>query len=107
MPTERSVPAGESNFNINPGGHRLQVTAYTHSLKITGIAYVGLPTRTTSRRPSDILFYYPEDFLKLAEVRVTDRNLNKIIDEPPYIIINMRQVDAIHAEDIDADGSRR
>lgn len=107
MPTDRSVPPEETNFMVNPGGHRLQVTAYTHSLKITGTAHMGLPTRTTSQRPSDILFYYPEDYLKLADARVTDRNMNKIIDEPPYIIINMRQVDAIHAEEIDDANPRR
>lgn len=94
------VPA-EYNFKVDVSGRRLRVTAYIDKLKLTGIAYVGVPSRTTSRRPSDILFYYPERHLKLAEVRIFDRDSGKIIDEPPFIIINVERVDAVYAEELD------
>lgn len=77
------------------------VTAYSGPLKYTGVAHVGIPTRTTSRRPSDILFFYTEQNLKLADVRVYDRGLDRIIDEPPYIILNISRIDAMYAVEMD------
>lgn len=90
-----------SEYKISINSRRLQVTAYCGQLKFTGIAYVGIPSRTTSRRPSDILFYYTEKNLKLADVRVYDRTLDRIVDEPPFIVLNIDRIDAIYAEDIE------
>ncbi len=96
--TDEQQPEG---YGISANSRRLQVTAYCGDLKFTGIAFVGLPTRTTSRRPSDILYNYTEKNLKLADVRVYDRHLDRIIDEPPFIVLNIDRIDAIHAEDIE------
>lgn len=91
----------DREFRIATGGRRLQVTAYCGQLKFTGIAHVGIPSRTTSRRPSDILFFYAEKNLKLADVRIFDRGLDRIVDEPPFVILNISRMDAIYAEEME------
>ncbi len=88
-------------FRSDSGKLHFQATIYINTLKIVGEVALTMDTRSTSRRASDFLRHFPSDYMTLSHVKIFDRDLNAVIDEPDYIIVNVKKLDAIYARELD------
>jgi hypothetical protein len=86
-------------FAVDTGSMVLAVTAYTANLKITGKLHITVSTRSSDRRPSDLIRNYPEEHMTLARVKIFSLADGKLLEEPPFIVLNVRTVDLLWAEE--------
>lgn len=94
----------QDNFSTHAAGsthRRFQVTVYSGGLKMIGIVYHSADTRSSSRRASDFIHSVSEERLTLSSPRIYERTTNLVIDEPPFVVINMAQISAMHAEELE------
>jgi len=88
--------------NATGGNHRrFQVTVYSGGLKMIGIVFHSADTRSSSRRASDFIHSVNEERLTLSSPRIYERTTNLVIDEPPFVVINMAQIAAMHAVELE------
>ncbi len=88
-------------FKIDPGNRRFRVTIYLGGFRIVGTAILTMDTRSSSRRTSDFLRNFPEDYMTLTEVQIYDLELNSVIDEPDFILLNVKKIDLLHAREVE------
>lgn len=94
---------GSAGYPADLGHRRFQVTVYIGGLKVTGIVYYASDTRSTSKRASDFINSQTQDRLTLSSPKIFERTTGLVIDEPPFIVLTMARIDAIHAEEMDMD----
>ena len=89
-------------FRINSGNRRFRITLYVGGLRIVGTAFLTMDTRSSSRRTSDFLRHFPEDYMTLTEVQIYDLELDSIIDEPDFILLNVKKIDLLYAKELES-----
>ncbi|MEZ5126546.1 MAG: hypothetical protein R2826_09925 [Thermoleophilia bacterium] len=82
-----------------PANKELEVVAYLGDFKIVGMAHFGRLRRTSSRRPSDYIRQFEEARLTLANVRIYGRGTQELLDEAPFVIVNMDKIDFMYARE--------
>ncbi|MHB8168968.1 MAG: hypothetical protein ACYDET_04875 [Thermoleophilia bacterium] len=87
-------------FQIDSGNRRFRVTIYMGGFKVVGTAILTMDTRSSSRRTSDFLRNFPEDYMTLTEVQIHDLELNTVIDEPDFILLNVKKIDLLYAKEV-------
>ncbi len=90
-----------SSHTTDSAHRRFQVTVYRGGLKMVGIVYHSADTRSSSRRASDFIHSVNQERLTLSSPRIFERTTNLVIDEPPFVVINMARIDAMHAEELE------
>jgi len=90
-----------SSHSIESNHRRFQVTVYSGGMKMIGIVYHSADTRSSSRRASDFIHSVNQERLTLSSPRIYERSTNLVIDEPPFVVINMAQITAMHAEELE------
>jgi hypothetical protein len=96
----------EREFKVEIGFLELEVVAYVGDLKIVGYAHFGHGGRTTSQRSSDHLRHINESKLTLSKASIYRASSGELVDEAPYIVINLDRVDVIYARDIPDDADK-
>lgn len=90
----------KSQFPPEVEARKFNVVIYMGDLTITGSTVLTIDIRSSSRRTSDFIrTIKANDFMTISDAKVIDRPRNKIIDKPPYILVSLKKVDAIYAED--------
>jgi hypothetical protein len=87
-------------FQIENRNRDYQVTVYIDGLKIVGQAVLSKPIRDTSHEASDMLRSFPKDYMTLRKPTVFCLRTQSVIDQPPFIVISLKKIDAFHAEEV-------
>ncbi|MHB0915545.1 MAG: hypothetical protein ACYC5A_00735 [Thermoleophilia bacterium] len=89
-----------SQFPPEVEARRFRVVIYMGDLTIIGSTVLAIDARLSSRRTSDFIrTIKASDFLTVGDAQVIDRPKNKIIDKPEYILVSLKQVDALYCDD--------
>lgn len=88
-------------FRTAAGMRRFELTIYVGGLKVVGIVFHSSDTRSSSRRPSDFLHALNQPRLTLSSPRIYERTSDKVIDEPPFTVVTMERIDAMHAIELE------
>ncbi|RJQ46151.1 MAG: hypothetical protein C4534_03340 [Gaiellales bacterium] len=89
-----------SQFPPEVEARKFQVVIYMGDLTIVGTTVLTIDIRSSSRRTSDFVrTIKASDFLTVSDARVIDRPRNKVVDKPSYILVSLKKVDALYAED--------
>lgn len=102
--TENNREELREAFRVDNRNRDFRMTVYIDSLKIVGRAVLSKPLRHTSLQPADLLRSFPDDYMTLSRPTVYCRQSQTVVDEPDFITINLRQVDAFHAVELDEEG---
>lgn len=89
----------QEDLTIETGNIRMKVTAYANNLKMIGYVYLNINTRSTARRPSDLLKNFPDKYMTLADTKIYYLSTGDLLEEKQYLIINLNLVEALHAEE--------
>lgn len=90
----------KTQFPPEVEARKFEVVIYMGDLTVVGSTVLTIDIRSSSRRTSDFVrTLKAHDFLTISNAKVIDRPKNKIIDKPDYILVNLKQVDAIYASD--------
>jgi len=88
------------DFKVDTSNRHFQVTVFIDELKIVGKAFWSVDARSSSRRASDFLHSLPIDRITLASPHIYERSTGKVIDEPAFVIVNMKRISAIYADEL-------
>lgn len=106
MPAEMSDEQ-RAAFSVDASTRHFTVTVYCDNLKIVGDTSFAVDTRSSVKHASDIVCSISEDNITLKSPRVFDRSTSLVIDEPPFIIVKMKHVIAIHAQESESNITTR
>ncbi len=81
----------------------LGISAYTANLKITGQLHLNVSARSSDRRPSDLIHNFPGQRMTLSKVKIYSIQNSKLLEETPFIVLNIETVDILWAEEIAVD----
>jgi len=90
----------EHEFKVEIGFLELEVVAYIGSVKVVGYAHFGISGRATSRRASDYLRHYADAKITLSRARLYRVADDQLLDETPFIVLNLDRIDLVYARDI-------
>ena len=95
--------AGEADheFKVEIGFLELEVVAYVGAVRIVGYAHFGISGRATSRRASDYLRHYADTKLTLSRARVSRVADGAVLDEAPFLVLNLDRIDVMYARDLE------
>ncbi len=90
-------------FAIETSNIVLGISAYTANLKITGQVHLNVSTRSSDRRPSDLIHNFPGQRMTLSKVKIYSIQDGRLLEETPFIVLNIDTVDILWAEEIAVD----
>ncbi|MFA6000934.1 MAG: hypothetical protein WC828_02345 [Thermoleophilia bacterium] len=86
-------------FSVDAGTRHFAVTVYCDNLKIVGDTTFSMDTRSSVKQASDILASMSDENIILKSPRVFDRSTSLVIDEPPFIVVKMKHIVAMYAQE--------
>jgi len=103
------VRTGEADheFKVEIGFLELEVVAFVGEVKVVGYAHFGISGRATSRRASDYLRHYADAKLTLSRTRLYRVANDELIEEVPFVVLNLDRVDVIYARDVEGAAARQ
>jgi hypothetical protein len=90
---------GHADFKLDTSFEKLEIVAYVGNLKVVGLAHFGVGQRQTSRRASDFIRAFGDERLTVSQARIYSHYGAELLETPPFVILNLRNIDLIYARE--------